>query len=107
MLVGKVGSSVNVFIRRLAGDARPACVELTFTRHVEKEATVAHGGAVVAATRTPAADKKSGGGGSSGGLKLSDMRLLQSQVLGQLGVRKTTGYTGQQNFLKRRHGLGK
>ena len=35
------------------------------------------------------------------------MRMLQSQVLDQFGVRKSVGYTGQQDFLKRRHGVGK
>ena len=35
------------------------------------------------------------------------MTNFMSQVLDQFGVRKSVGYTGQQDFLKRRHGLGK
>jgi membrane-associated protease RseP (regulator of RpoE activity) len=102
LLRGSVGTPVNIFIRRLGGDPQPACIALEFARNYDRSSVVAHGGAVVAAQR-PASARAANKDGS----KLSEMRLLQSQVLGQLGVRKSSGYTGQQDFLKRRHGLGR
>ena len=103
MLTGKIGAKVTLFIRRLAGDTRPVCVELAFALNIDKSGEFSHGGAVVASTR-PASSLKQA---KSGAASLSEMRQLQSQVLGQLGVRKAVGYTGQTDFLKRRHGLGK
>jgi hypothetical protein len=105
MLTGRVGSKVNLFVRKLSGDLRPTCIELEYARIVGTPAVIAHGGAVTAAVASPV--RPSDSGGPKAEMKLSEMRLLQSQVLGQLGVRKSVGYTGAQDFLKRRHGLGR
>jgi hypothetical protein len=107
MLTGPVGKAVNLFIRKLSGDTRPTCVELEFTRGSDAAAMIAHGGAVTAAAASSARSQSTNRSESKADMKLSEMRLLQSQVLGQLGVRKSAGYTGQQDFLKRRHGLGR